>query len=127
MGLIAHPHHHAADFVELCIDIGALFVPVLLGLRQLQRQVAALVARLVDIGHRRAVLRLVCHVVQPRAQQHDRLERGVLRYVGDALAVDPDLAAIAQGIEVLRTGSQHGVSSRTSAGNFARPDASLLG
>jgi hypothetical protein len=32
------------------------------------------------------------------------------RHISNALAVDPDVAAIAQGVEILRTGSQHGVS-----------------
>ena len=109
--LVAHAHHDAADLVELRIDIGALVVPVLLRLRQLQREVAALAAGVIDVGHRRAVLCLVCHVVEARPQRHDRPERGMRCHVGNTLAVDPDLAAIAQGIEILRTGSEHGVSS----------------
>ena len=108
--LVADAHHDAADLVELRIDVGALVVPVLLRLRQLQREVAALAAGVIDIRHGGAVLRLVRHVVQPRPQRHDRPERRMRGHIGNALAVDPDLAAIAQGVEILRTGSEHGVS-----------------
>ena len=86
-------------------------MPVLLRPRQLQREIAALAAGVIDIRHGRAVLRLVRHVIQARPQRHDRPECGMRGHVGNPLAVDPDLAAIAQGVEILRTGSEHDVSS----------------
>ena len=86
--------------VELRIDVGTLVVPVLLCPRQLQRKVAALAACLVQVGHGRTVLRLVGYVIKSRPQRHDRLERGMRRHVGNALAIDPDLAAVAQRIDI---------------------------
>jgi hypothetical protein len=37
----------------------------------------------------------------------------MLRDIGDALAIDPDLPSIAQRIEVLLTSSEHGLPSPT--------------
>ena len=93
--LVAHAHHDAAHLVELRVDVGTLVVPVLLCLRQLQREVAALAARVIEVGHGRTVPRLVGHVVKSRPQRHDRTESGMRGHVGDALAVDPDLATVA--------------------------------
>src|SRR6476646_11016456 len=85
-------------------------MPVLLRFRQLQREVAPLAACLILIRHRRAVPRLMGSVIETCAQRHDRPERRMCRHIGNALAVDPDLASVAKRVEVLRTGSQHGVS-----------------
>ena len=49
--------------------------------------------------------RLVGHVVDSRAHVKQGFERGMRRHVVDALAVDPDLAAVANGVDVSLTRS----------------------
>ena len=66
--LVADPHDDPTDLIELRIDVGTLVLPVLLCFRQFQRKIAAFAAGVIDVGHRRAVLCLVRHVIQPGAQ-----------------------------------------------------------
>ena len=49
---------------------------------------------------------IVQRVVQAREHAHGVAERGMRRDVLDALAVDPDLAAVAQALEVFRGGER---------------------
>jgi hypothetical protein len=52
---------------------------------------------------------LVLHVVDPRADIDERFQHRVARHIFHALAIDVHLAVVADGIEVLLAGSNHGV------------------
>jgi len=104
-GLVADPGDDAADLVHDRIDGGPLVPPVGLGARQLQPDRERLPAVLVR--ERLAVLVLVGHVVDARADADDRPERRVRRHVVDALPVHPHLSPVAERLAVLIAGPDH--------------------
>ena len=105
--LVADAGHDAADVVEHRVDRASLGVPVGLRQRQLRADRAALARPLVDVRHDVARRRLVRHVVDARPGVDDRPEGRVRRDVRDALAVDPDLAPVADRLAVLVAGPDH--------------------
>ena len=64
-----------------------------------------------SIAQELARRRLVLHVVDAGADVDQRLEHRMAGDVLDALAVDVDLAAVANGVQVLLAGADHGALS----------------
>jgi hypothetical protein len=54
----------------------------------------------------------VLQVIDPRSNIDQRSEHRVLGDVPDALAIDVDLSIVANGVEVLFTGPDHGAFSK---------------
>ena len=104
-GLVADTGDDALDVVQHRVDGFPLVVPVALLLRQAVED--RMLAVVLPIRQRRRMRRLVLHVVHARADVDDRLERGMGGDVLDPLAVDPHLAAVADALAVLRSGSDH--------------------
>ena len=106
-GLVTDAGDHAARVVEDGLDGCVLGVPVLYDHRRLAADRAGLAGRVVGVGHGRGGLGLVGQVVDPRSHVDDRLERRVGGDVLDRLAVDPDLAAVAERLAELLAGPDH--------------------
>jgi len=106
-GLVADAHHDAADILHHRIHRTALVVPVLTVLGWLVADIVGLVGVGVDIGHDVAHRRLMGHVVDARAHVDDGLEGGMGGHVGNALAIDPDRAPVANRVAILVARSQH--------------------
>ena len=107
-GLVADAGDDTADVLQHAVGGAALVPPVLLGDGQL-------VADAVDLavlgeGHHVAGLGVPLHVVDARADVDERLEHGMGRDVLHPLAVDVDLAAVADRLEILRARADHGVT-----------------
>ncbi len=103
--LVADAGDDAADLVEHGIGGAALGVPILRRVGQLEADGEILAAR--TVGHRVAMADLVLHVVDAGADVDQRLEHRMGRHVGDAFAVDIDLAAVAERIAILGAGTNH--------------------
>ena len=93
------------------VDRPALVVPVLARVRQAQADGVALAGVRVDVRHDVARRVVVRHVVDAGAGVDQRLEHRVLGDVLDPLAVDPDVAAVADRVAVLVPGADHAATS----------------
>ena len=104
-GLVAHPGDDPADLFENRVDGPALCPPVVLGQGQ---GVADGVPLAVPLDrHHVPRRRIVLHVVDSRADVHERLEHRVGSDVLDPDTVHVDLAAVPQRRAILLAGSDH--------------------
>jgi hypothetical protein len=104
--LVAEAGGDAADILHQQVDAGPFAVPVLLRGGWLLEDGVALAT--LHIGEGVLVGRLVGEVVHAGLHVHDGLEGGVGGDVLHALALDPDLAAVADALAVLVAGANHG-------------------
>jgi hypothetical protein len=103
--LIAYPGDNAADGFQNGVGGSALVPPVLLGPGELirDRLPIAVLLEAQDVASGGSML----HIVNAGPDIDQRLHHRMLRHILDAPAVDIYLAAVADGIEVLLTGSNH--------------------
>jgi hypothetical protein len=85
--------------------------PIFHGKRKLRAN-GADIAKLIAIGQHRRVRRLMLHVINPGPDIDQRFEHGVGGNILHAFAIHPDLAAIADGILILLSGTDHIAISR---------------
>ena len=105
-GLVADPCHDAADLVQYRLDRLALGAPVSLRVRQLEGDRTDLV-RLTAVAQRVCKPWVVLHVVDARPNIDEGAEHQMHAHVFDVLAIDPDLAAVADRVSVLLSGADH--------------------
>jgi hypothetical protein len=105
-GLVADPRYDTADVVKHRLDRGAFGVPVGVCARQLEGDRADL-ARFAAVAQRVCKSGVVLHVVDARPDIDEGPEHRMRAYVFDALAIDPDLAAVADRIPVLLSRADH--------------------
>ena len=110
-GLVSYASDDAADGIEDRIGRAALVPPIAVGARQLVGDGVPLAVLVV--GEQTARRRFMLHVVDPRSDIDQRLKHRMRGNVLDALAVDVDLAAIANGIAVFAPRPDHGRSIRS--------------
>jgi hypothetical protein len=103
---IAHSSNDAADCLENGVSRPALVRPICLGARQLVCDSVPFTVLLIRENTARS--RFMLHIVNSGANADQRLHHRMLGNILDAPTIDVDLAAIANGIQVLAAGSDHG-------------------
>ncbi len=104
-GLVAHPGDDAADPVQHRVGGAPLVPPVILSQGKLVADRMALA--IFAIAHHFPRRCIMLHVVDLGADIDQRLEAGMDRHILDALAIDMDLAAVAQRVPILPAGPDH--------------------
>ncbi len=105
-GLVADPSYDAADLVEDRLDRLAFGVPVGARARQLEGDRADLVG-LAAVAQPLRKLGVVLHVIDARPDIDEGPEHRMRGDVLDPLAIDPNLAAVADRVPVLLSRADH--------------------
>ena len=111
-GLVADPGYDAADLVQHRFNRRTFGVPIGLRARQLEGEGADLASTAL-VAQRVGKSWIMLHVIDAGSHIDQRPEHRMRGYVFDALAVDPDLAAIADRIAVLFSRAYHRRSHRS--------------